>query len=61
MRTPHSRAEVQVAAARGVPGEGGVGWTQRCGCGGALRRCGATREQGRQAPAMGLGQSGQVN
>ena len=34
---------------------------RRCGSGGgALRRCGATREQGRQAPAVGLGRGGQV-
>ena len=59
MRTPHSRAVVQDAAARGVPGHGGVDWTQRCGCGGALRRCGDTREQGRQAQAVRLVRCGQ--
>ena len=51
---------VPVAAARGVPGPGAGVWTGRCGGGGVLRRCGATREQGRQAPAVRLGRCGQV-
>ena len=61
MRTPHNRALVPVAAASSVPGQGGGFWTGRSGGGGALRRrCGATREQGLQAPAVGLGRGGEI-
>ena len=61
MRTPHNRALVPVAAASSVPGQGGGFWTGRSGGGGALRRrCGATREQGLQAPAVRLGRGGEI-
>ena len=48
-----------VAAGRRVPGQGSTDWSGGGG-GGALRRCGGGREQGRQAPAVGLGRGGQV-
>ena len=59
VRTPHKRAVLLVTALRRMSGQGGVDWTERIGGGGELRACSATRGH-EQAPAVGLGQGGQV-